>query len=68
MQRDSLFLPLNQENTMHAVNIVWLLSCSPHAWLGITQSLPDIDRQFSLCFPLMQIMMETYDETPGDVA
>lgn len=53
---------------MHAVNIVWLLSCSPHAWLGITQSLPDIDRQFSLCFPLMQVMMETYDETSGDAA
>lgn len=54
---------------MHAVNIVWLLSCHARAWVGITQSLPDIDRQFSLCFPLMQVMKELYDETdptPGD--
>lgn len=47
---------------MHAVNVIWELSCSPRSWLGVTQALPDIDRQFSLCFPLMQTMIEHYNE------
>jgi|UPI000851B52B hypothetical protein len=57
---------------MHAVNVIWLLSCHARAWVGITQSLPDIDRQFSLCFPLMQTLIEAIEDaepaTPRTVA
>jgi len=47
---------------MHAVNIVWELSTDARAWVGITQSVPDLDRQFSRCFPLMQTLMDIYEE------
>ncbi|WP_167350652.1 hypothetical protein [Pantoea eucrina] len=47
---------------MNAANIVWELSTDARAWVGLTEKLPDLDRQFSRCFPLLQTLIDIDEE------